>query len=75
VIILEIIILNIIMRGIFYNSKKSLCSIWESGKMCYDALKKSNKYSLDYSEETSLDNSYDFVIINYHHSIHLYVQF
>jgi hypothetical protein len=54
------------MKGIFYNSKKSLCSIWESGKMCYDILKKSNKYILDYSEETSLDNSYDFAIFNHH---------
>jgi hypothetical protein len=54
------------MRGVFYNSKQSLCSIWESGKMCYDALNNSNKYCLDYSEETSLDNSYDFAIFNHH---------
>lgn len=53
-------------RGVFYNSKKSLCSIWESGKMCYDALKKSDQYTLDYSEETFLDNSYDFAIFNQH---------
>jgi FkbM family methyltransferase len=58
-----------IRRGIFYNSKKSMCSIWESGKMCYDALKKSHKYILDYSEEQSLDFSYDFVIINDHHVV------
>lgn len=53
-------------KGIFYNSKKSLCSIWESGKMCYDVLKKSNKYILDYSEETVMDHSYDFAIFNQH---------
>ena len=45
------------MKGIFYNSQKSLCSIWESGKMCYDALKKSNKYNLDYSEEKKIINN------------------
>jgi len=54
------------MRGIFYNSKKALCSIWESGKMCYDALKTSSFYSLDYSEEQQLDFSYDFAIFNQH---------
>jgi hypothetical protein len=57
------------MRGIFYNSKQSMCSIWESGKMCYDALKNSNKYSLDYSEETTLNNSYDFAIFNQHFTV------
>ena len=54
------------MRGIFYNSKESLCSIWESGKMCYDALKKSTIFTLDYSEETELDMSYDFAVFNHH---------
>jgi hypothetical protein len=57
------------MRGIFYNSRKSLCSIWESGKMCYDALIKSDKYILDYSEEDSLDFSYDFVVVNQHYYV------
>lgn len=56
-------------RGIFYNSKQSLCSIWESGKMCYDALKNSTEYSLMYSEETRLDNSYDFAIFNQHFTV------
>ena len=56
-------------KGIFYNSKHSLCSIWESGKMCYDALKNSTKYSLDYSEETTMDNSYDFAIFNQHFTV------
>lgn len=61
------------MKGIFYNSRKSLCSIWESGKMCYDALKKSNKYILDYSEEQSFDFSYDFVIVNEHFTVNNWV--
>lgn len=57
------------LRGIFYNSQKSLCSIWESGKMCYDALKNSNIFVLDYSEEQKLDFSYDFAIFNQHFSV------
>ena len=54
------------MKGIFYNSKQSVCSIWESGKMCYDALCKSTCFTLDYSEAEFLDAEYDFVIINHH---------
>lgn len=54
------------MRGIFYNSKYAVCSIWESGKMVYDTLARSDKYTLDYSEEQTIDNSYDFAIFNYH---------
>ena len=42
------------MKGIFYNSKKSVCSIHESGIMCYNILKKSSKFILDYSEEPIL---------------------
>lgn len=61
------------MRGIFYNSRMSLCSIWESGKMCYDALKKSTQFTLDYSEGTTLDSSYDFVIVNYHHHVNHWI--
>ena len=56
-------------RGIFYNSPKSLCSIWESGKMCYNALKKNNTFFLDYSEEKQLNCSYDFAIFNQHFSV------
>lgn len=54
------------MKGIFYNSRHALCSIWESGKMCYNILSNSSKYTLDYSEESFIDHSCDFVIINYH---------
>ena len=54
------------MRGIFYNSKEALCSIWESGKMCYNVLKTSDKYTLDYSEDCFFDFSYDFAIFNQH---------
>jgi len=34
--------------------------------MAYDALRKSNKFTLDYSEEDILDNCYDFAIFNHH---------
>ena len=57
------------MRGVFYNSKKSLCSIWESGKMCYTALCNSKLFILDYSEEQILDTSYDFAIFNQHFTV------
>lgn len=57
------------MRGIFYNSKEALCSIWESGKMVYNSLKKSSHYTLDYSEEQQLDFSYDFAIFNQHFTV------
>jgi hypothetical protein len=52
--------------GIFYNSSTSACSIFESGKMCYEALKGSSKYTLDYSEEREFKYDYDFVIYNEH---------
>jgi len=61
------------MRGIFYNSKKALCSIWESGKMVYDCLSKSNIYHLDYSEEFNLDYAYDFIIINQHFTVNNWI--
>lgn len=62
------------IRGILYNSKKALCSIHESGKMCYDSLSKSSLFTLDYSEEqTEIDNSYDFIIINHHPSVNCWV--
>lgn len=54
------------LKGIFYNSVKSQCSIYESGLMCYNALKKSNKYLLEYSENYYDGKQYDFAIFNEH---------
>lgn len=54
------------MRGIFYNSAKAQCSIYESGLMCYNALKQSEKYILDYTEEEVLYVDYDFAVFNQH---------
>jgi FkbM family methyltransferase len=58
------------LRGLFLNTEKAICSIYESGKMCYDCLVQSEHYYLDYVEisdkarEISL--GYDFYIFNYH---------
>lgn len=56
-------------KGIFCNSKKASCSIWESGNMVYAALCKSNNYTLDYSEETSIGYNYDFYVFNQHKTV------
>ena len=56
------------MRGLFINSKQANCSIYESGIMCYNALKKSTLYTLDYSE-ASISDSYNFYIFNYHYIV------
>jgi len=56
-------------KGIFYNSAKANCSIHESGLMCYNALKHSNKYNIEYSEDSANlhdINSYDFAVFNHH---------
>ena len=60
-------------KGIFYNSKHALCSIWESGHMVYNILAKSKKYSLDYSEDTVLDSTYDFMVVNWHYSVNNWI--
>lgn len=56
------------LRGIYYNQKPTVCSIYETGKMCFEALALSDKYHLDYSDEPALkEDNYDFVVCNYHH--------
>jgi len=58
------------LKGLFLNTPKANCSIHESGRMCFDALKLSNHYSIDYKEVTENDReinlSYDFYVFNYH---------
>jgi hypothetical protein len=61
------------MKGAFYNSKQSVCSIWESGRMCYDALKLSDRYVLDYTEECAIDHSYDFMVYNHHITVNNWI--
>lgn len=58
------------LKGLFLNTKKAQCSIYESGRMIYEALSLSDKFSLDY-QEIGEDNrevpaNYDFFAFNYH---------
>jgi FkbM family methyltransferase len=58
-------------RGLFLNTEKANCSIYESGKMAYQCLLLSGKYDLDYLEisqtAAEIPNNYEFYIFNYHH--------
>ena len=58
------------LKGLFLNTKEEICSIYESGKMCFNCLVQSNLYTLDYveiSKENRIINlDYDFYIFNYH---------
>src|SRR3972149_1993639 len=61
-------------RGMFINSRKANCSIYESGLMIKDILLDSEEYTLDYVETDSnlveyskhAKPPYDFYIINWH---------
>lgn len=58
------------LSGLFINCVEAQDSIFASGKMAYDALAGSDKYSLDYIEITrdrlDLGAKYDFYFFNYH---------
>lgn len=58
-------------RGLFLNTEKANCSIYESGKMAYQCLLLSGKYDLHYLEisenAAEIPNNYEFYIFNYHH--------
>ena len=58
-------------RGLFLNTVKANCSIYESGKMAYECLLLSGKYELEYLEISQtaceIPNNYEFYIFNYHH--------
>lgn len=58
------------LKGLFLNTWKAQCSIYESGKMAYNALLLSERYSLDYIEinenSREIPTNYDFFIFNYH---------
>jgi len=67
-------------QGLFVNSKKATCSIYESGLMVYNILKNSSLYDLYYFENSRLintpktvedpvPNGYDFYVINWHCSV------
>jgi len=61
------------MNGLFVNSMKSNCSIYESGLMVYNALKGS-EHRLEYMEvdkqfmNEAIYSGYDFYIFNWHHN-------
>lgn len=58
------------LRGLFLNTEKDICSIYESGKMSYDCLAQSVMYTLDYVElsanKREISLGYDFYLFNYH---------
>ncbi|GEM_PF-876768 len=58
------------LKGLFLNTPKAVCSIYESGKMAYECLILSEKYHLDYQELSKtnrhISTDYDFYIFNYH---------
>lgn len=59
------------LSGLFINCVEAKDSIFESGKMVFECLSGSDKYSLDYveltPENTTLSTDYDFYFFNYHH--------
>ncbi len=58
-------------RGVFINPTRAQCSIFESGRMMYEGLKGSDRYTLDYLELDPSQPSlgvYDFYLFNYHHA-------
>ena len=60
-------------KGIFYNSKKAMCSIYESGLMVYKCLKKSHMYELEYTEDTNFLYNYDFCVVNQHVTVNNWI--
>ena len=60
------------LKGLFLNTKKATCSIYESGLMAYNALVLSNLYNIDYLEidkdSCTVSDKYDFYVFNYHHT-------
>lgn len=55
------------MRAVFYNSVENMCSIHKTGLMCYDILKRSRHFDLEYREDQTVVDGCDFVIFNHHY--------
>jgi hypothetical protein len=59
--------------GLFINTTKANCSIYESGEMIINAIQNSSKYKLDVlyqhpkDKQFEIPNYYDFYIFNWHH--------
>lgn len=58
------------LSGLFINCVRANDSIFESGKMTFECMKGSDKYTLDYIEITrenaEIPTNYDFYFFNYH---------
>jgi len=59
-------------RGLFLNTIKENCSIYESGLMVFNILQPQSKdYTIDYLEinetKSLISLNYDFYIFNFHH--------
>lgn len=58
------------LSGLFINCVTAQDSIFESGKMVYECLLDSEKFTLDYfeasNENRSISTAYDFYLFNYH---------
>lgn len=58
--------------GIFINTARAQCSIFESGLMMYESLLVSSRFKIDYVEvdekNHTIPGGYDFYAFNYHHS-------
>ncbi len=58
------------LSGLFINCVEAQCSIYESGKMTFQCLSDSQKYTLDYIEinpdKRVVPTNYDFYFFNYH---------
>jgi glycosyltransferase involved in cell wall biosynthesis len=58
------------LRGLFLNTAQARCSIHESGLMAYQALIRSDRYSLEYQEidkkHRRVPTGFDFFVFNYH---------
>lgn len=57
------------LKGLFINSEKAQCSIYESGLMIKNILNNNKNISLDYIETSNNMpvQKYDFYIVNWHH--------
>ena len=72
------------MRTLFVNTKPAQCSIYQSGKMIYEAIKDTDSFTFEYCEINELNieslyngkivindqakPDYDYYIFNYHHA-------
>lgn len=57
-------------RGLFLNPSLAQCGIYESGRMIFECLAKSDRYTIDYVEvdesHREIGSSYEFYAFNYH---------